>query len=440
MILTALLLLGAGAGAPSQGTPPAAATDSVIDRIMAVVGSRAILRSQVQERIFQDFQGKTLPTDSASQDQLRREVLNVLVTEELLVQEAARDTAIKVLEEDVTKAVDALIKNVRGRYASEDAYRRELRTVGFETPDEYRLWITEQQRRSLQIKDLMGRQQGSGKLKTVNPTEKEIRAYFDSRRATFGKRSESISFRQIIIPPPSKPAAKARAKALADSILAELRKGADFATAARRFSMDPQTKDGGGELGWVRRGIGLDQRFEDVAFSLRPGIVSDPVETPFGYHLIQVQRSQPAEVQVRHILLRPQVDQEDADSAARTAGRVREALLQGITFDSLQRVWHDKAEEKDLDDVPVEVLPPPYKEAVEGLVAGGISAPFALQEQGDPSRAKYAVVLVTGRVPAGDVRYEDVKEQIRRGLTEQLTNERYISRLKQSTLVEIRSP
>jgi parvulin-like peptidyl-prolyl isomerase len=447
MMRAALLLLGAGAAGvvsppPAVSQRPVQSADSVVDRIVAVVGSRAITRSQVMERMFQGTlqQGGPPPTDPAQRARLERQIVDVLVNEELLVQEAGRDTAIKILEEDVTKAVDANVRATRARYTSEAAYRQDLRIAGFETSDEYRLWLTEQQRRTFQIRDLMQRLQSQGKLKPVAPTEREMRDYFEENRASFGKRSEAVSFRQIIIAPPAKPEAKARARALADSILAELRKGADFANAARRFSMDLQSKDNGGDIGWVRRGIGLDQRFEDVAFALRPGVVSDPVETPFGYHLIQVTRSQPAEVQVRHILIRAEVDQADADSAVRTAERVREALAQGASFDSLARLYHDKGEERDLDHIPLEVLPETYKAVLQGVDSGGVSAVFTLQEAGDPNRAKHAVLLVTARIPAGEVRFEDVKEQIRQGLGQQLTQNRYLDRLKQATLVEIRGP
>src|SRR6185436_6598709 len=170
-------------------------------------------------------------------------------------------------------------------------------------------------------------------------------------------RGASISFRQIVTQPPAKPEAKARALAIADSILTELRKGGDFAAAAKRFSMDPGTREAGGELGWTRRGQNLDQRFEDAAFSLRPGVISDPVETPFGYHLIQVERSQPAEVQVRHILIMPVIDSTDADSAARLAQNLHDAIEHGASFDSLQRIWHDKTEEKELVGFPFDSLP-----------------------------------------------------------------------------------
>src|SRR4029079_13802643 len=88
--------------------------------------------------------------------------------------------------------------------------------------------------------------------------------------------------------------AKAKTKAEADSIVLELRRGADFAIAAKRFSQDPRSKEQGGALSWCRRGVMVPE-FEKVAFSLRPGMISDPVESPFGYHILQVERVQPAQ-------------------------------------------------------------------------------------------------------------------------------------------------
>jgi peptidyl-prolyl cis-trans isomerase SurA len=438
LVLSAALLLGAAAGA-GLGAQQPAPTDSVVDRIVAVVGSRAILASNIEERILLErSQGRTLPTSPEALKQLRSDLLEVLIDEELLVQEAAKDTTIKILDDDVTKSVDLMLRSIRSRFPTEEAYRQDIRTAGFETVDEYRSWLTEQQRRRLQINQFTSGLKGSGKLKPVAPTESEIREYFDKHKASFPKRPETVAFRQIVITPPPKPEARARANALADSILIELRKGADFAATARRFSMDPTTKELGGTLGWIRRGTGLDQRFEDVAFALRPGVVSEPVETSFGFHLIQVERSQPAEVQVRHILIMPAIDTADADSAVRSAGRVHAAIEAGASFDSLQRVWHDKVEEREIPSLPLESLPAAYGQAMAGVSVGKLAPIFRLDAPTDLLRSKYVVALITGRTPAGEVKYEDVKEDIRNALGEQLTTQRFTHKLRRATLVDVR--
>ena len=292
---------------------------------MAVVGNRPVLASQVDEEIFsRQSQGqRSRPTPTRSRDPASRSSRSI-VDEELLVQQAQRDTAIKVTDQEIADGVEQQVRKVRGNFTSEVDYRNELKKAGFETPEEYRRWLTDQQRRAAFQNRLIDKLRQDGKLKPVPPTEQEMRAYFDAQKGSLGNRPATLSFRQIVVAPQPAPEAKARTRAQADSIVLELRHGADFATAAKRFSQDPGSKDQGGSLNWFRRGVMVPE-FERVAFSLRPGVISDPVESPFGFHIIQVERMQPAEVQARHILLMPEIDSIHVDSAQALADSVRNA-------------------------------------------------------------------------------------------------------------------
>jgi peptidyl-prolyl cis-trans isomerase SurA len=422
--------------AATRETAPITDTTFMVDRVLAVVGNRPVLASQVEEEIFsRESQGATLPTDPEGLKAVRQEIVSSIIDEELLVQQAQRDTAIKVTDEEIASGVEEQVRKVRGNFTSEVDYRAELQKAGFQTPEEYRRWLSDQQRRAAFQNRLVEKLRSEGKLKSVAPTEKEMRRFFDEQRASLGKRPATLSFRQIVISPKPAPEAKARTKAQADSIVLELRRGADFATAARRFSQDPGSKEQGGSLNWFRRGVMVPE-FERVAFSLKPGVVSDPVESSFGYHIIQVERVQPAEVQARHILLVPEIDSVHLDSARTRAEAVRNALISGASFDSLQRIHHEPSAEREADNVPLTKLPESYGKVIGAADSGTVVPLFTI-----PAGAgeQFVILQVTGRRPEGEVKYEDVRDRIRDQLGQQLAIRRYLDRLRKATYVEIRS-
>ena len=411
-------------------------TTFMVDRVLAVVGNRPVLASQVEEEIFsRESQGAKLPTDPQGHEAVRQQIVSSIIDEELLVQQAQRDTSIKVTDEEIASGVEEQVRKVRGNFSSEVEYRAELQKAGFLTPEEYRRWLSDQQRRAAFQNRLVEKLRGEGKLKAVSPTEKEMKQFFDEQRASLGTRPATLSFRQVVISPKASPAAKARTKAQADSIVLELRRGGDFATAARRFSQDPGSKEAGGSLNWFRRGVMVPE-FERVAFGLKPGVVSDPVESPFGYHIIQVERAQPAEIQARHILLVPEVDSAHVDSARATAEAVRKTLLAGAPFDSLQRRYHDPSAEREAESVPITKLPENYAKVIGTADSGTVVPVFTLTANG---REQFVVLQVTGRRAEGDIKYEDVRDRIREQLGQQLAIRRYLDRLRKATYVEIRS-
>jgi peptidyl-prolyl cis-trans isomerase SurA len=412
-------------------------TTFVVDRVVAVVGNRPVLASQVDEEIFsRQSQGVKLPSNPEGIQLVRQQIVSSIIDEELLVQQAQRDTSITVTDEEIASGVEEQVQKVRSNFTSEVDYTAELKKAGFQTPEEYRRWLTDQQRRAAFQNRLIEKLRNEGKLKSVAPTEKEMKQFFEEQKSSLGTRPATLSFRQIVVSPVPAPAAKARTKAQADSIVLELRRGADFATAARRFSQDPGSKDQGGSLNWFRRGVMVPE-FERVAFALKPGVVSDPVESPFGYHIIQVERVQPAEVQARHILLVPEIDSAHINRARVLADSVRSALVAGASFDSLQRLYHDRSAERKAENVPVTKLPENYAKTIGDAGSGTTLPVFTMPGSG--GREQFVVLQVIDRRPEGEIKYEDVRDKIREQLGQQLAIRRYLDRLRKATYVEIRS-
>jgi peptidyl-prolyl cis-trans isomerase SurA len=420
---------------PNGGTLP-------LDRVVAVVGTEPVLWSTVLERINVGRSQGTLqiPPDSVGQEQLARTVANDLINEELLVQKA-KELKVEVTDEDVAPGADQRMKQVRAGFPTEADYRNELKRAGFGTPEEYRKTLLETAKRAEMQRKVIEKLKEDGKLIPVGVSEADITNAFNTNKASLPHRPATVTFRQIVVAPHPSPAAKAAAKAKADSVLAELKEhgssAEQFAEVAKRESMDQGTREQGGDLGWNRRGT-MVLEFDRWMFALPPGQLSPVIETVFGYHIIRVDRVKPAEVKASHILIRWKLDSAQVDAAHTEADSVLAAWKAGANFDSLVTHHHDPNEEKgSLQPFPRDSLPPSYAQAFRGKKAGEFAGPFPIVDRGT-GKAKYVVAQVITSTDGGDYTQSDLRDRIR----EQLADERAIARLldglRKETYVAVR--
>ncbi|BEP34899.1 SurA N-terminal domain-containing protein [Variovorax sp. V59] len=133
--------------------------------------------------------------------------------------------------------------------------------------------------------------------KNISVNEADLKTYYEQNTARFGTKEERRASHILITAPASAPAAdRAKAKARAEQLLAEVRKApATFADVARKNSQDPGSAEKGGDLDFVTRGA-MVKPFEDALFALKKGDISDVVETEFGYHIIRLADIKPAVV------------------------------------------------------------------------------------------------------------------------------------------------
>jgi peptidyl-prolyl cis-trans isomerase D len=131
----------------------------------------------------------------------------------------------------------------------------------------------------------------------IQVTDGEIAEYYELQKSERFTDPERVRARHIVvrIPPAADEAAKAAAKKRAEELLAKVKAGGDFAKIAKESSQDEATASKGGDLGSIARGR-MEAPFEEAAFALQPGQVSDVVETPGGFHIIKLEEHLPGGV------------------------------------------------------------------------------------------------------------------------------------------------
>ena len=412
------------------GSPP-------VDGVVAVVGTTPILRSDVEERLAQArAAGQKMPTDSASQQAMLRSILDAIIDEELLVQKA-KEEKVEVSDNDVNADVDKRMQTIRTRFTTEKEFRDELKKSGFGTVDEFRRWLMDQSRRSQLQQKLFEKLRSDGKITPAAVSNSEVDEFFNKISSQLQKLPATVTLRQIVVAPKPTPHQDSVALAKAESLYVEISKGGDFEQIAKRESMDPSTKELGGDLGWRRRGDFVPE-FDRVYFALRPGVVSPPIKTVFGYHLIRVDRVQPAEVKGRHILIRPAIDSADIAAARAEAADVAKQWRAGVPFDTLRVKHHDPSEESSIPQpFPQAQLPQEYQTAIAGHKANDILDPFVIQDKtrGTP---KFFVVQITSIAGEHEPTVADWRDKIRDQLAEEKAIRRYLDGLRKESYVSVR--
>lgn len=440
-LLTALALaLPTGALAaqqPALAQPPGPRLSALpLDRIAAVVGTQVILISDVEAAVV--AQQLRVPDDSVQRMELLRGVLGQLVDMEVLVQRAEQDTTLNIDEQELEAMADEQLATARRNFQTDREFREALTEAGFGSPEEFKRRQQEQIRRDRLYKDYIAGLKRDGKFTTVNVSERDVNAELERQMGNLPERPATIGFQQILIPTMPGEASRARARKTIDSLFRRLQdKPNDFEEVAKQVSQDGAAAQGG-DLGWNRRGVMVPE-FDRVMFMLNPGVVSPPVETRFGWHLIRVDRVQPAEVKARHILIRAEIDSVDQALAAKRADSVRAMWERGISFDSLRTEYHDNRSGEDaiIPEVAKSDLPQPYAEAIDDLPAGSLVGPFEIEDQASGSR-KFVVLRLTRAQPAGKMTLDEARQQLRRSMQEAYSIRRLIDTLRKQTYVSIR--
>jgi peptidyl-prolyl cis-trans isomerase C len=266
----------AAAPAPALPKPMPAQLPDVLARVNGETISKTEFERALQS--IEQRAGGPVPADR--RDEIYRGLLDQLVGLKLLSQEAAtRKVAVPDAE------VDARIDAIKKQFPSEEVFKQQL-TAQKMTLDKLRA----DQRADLAIAKVL---EAAIKDK-VTATPDQVIAFYQQNPTRF-QQSERVRASHILltVPQNADAATKAKVRAKAEDILKQVKAGGDFAALAKEHSQDPGSAINGGDLGVFQRGQMVGP-FDDTAFKLAPGTVSDLVETQFGFHIIKVVEKQPA--------------------------------------------------------------------------------------------------------------------------------------------------
>jgi peptidyl-prolyl cis-trans isomerase SurA len=440
----ALLTLSSPAFAQQLAAKPQTAE---LEGIVAIVGDALITRFELQEQVLGKIQRHEVEEPKTHADTLaiEREALSDMVEEELLLQKA-KDLKLEVPDADVAPMVDQQLKNARAQFGTETEFRTALAKASLGTPEEYRKYLMEQFRKQRMHQKVLAKLQQDGKIVPVNVTDQQIAAEFERAKPFLGPKPATVTFKQIVIAPQPAAAAREVARVKAESLLAEIRRGGDFERIAKRESMDLQTKDTGGDLGWTRRGDNMAE-FDRWLFgtpfqaALTPGQVSNVFETPYGFHIVRVDRVQTGEVKARQILIIPKIDSADIARTAKIADTVSNLWKKGVPFDTLARKYHDYAGKEEtslLTPFVRDSLPEAYQKAFLLRKANDI---VIFQIPGSamrPTVPKFVVAQLLTVDEAGERTLAEMKEAVRSDLAQRGGVRRYVDSLKKQTYVSLR--
>lgn len=303
----------------------------VVDGVAAVVGQRIILVSEIQQNYEavknQGFDGNL---DVCS-------IFDDMLMEKMLLHHAELDSVV-VGEEEVEGTMDRRIEMLIGQIGSvrklEEFYKKSV------------VEIKEEMRELVSNQMTAQRMQGeiTGKVE-ITPTE--IRLFYNKiPEDSLPLINAEVEIAQIVKYPEVREESKEAARAKLKELKERVENGSNFATLAVLYSEDPGSAKNGGEYKNIKRGQ-FQKEFEAVAFNLKKGEVSEPFETIFGFHIVQLLAKRGEELDLRHILIKPKISQEDLNEAKEFLDSISMAIARGdLTFEQAASKYSEDEETK----------------------------------------------------------------------------------------------
>lgn len=392
-LATAVVLAAAALTASAQKY-----SEGLIDKTIAVVGNEVIMLSDLEEEIAM-MQAYGMTSDKKG----RCEILEEMMATKLFLMQARLDSLAvnnDVVESELNSRLDMIKTNLGG----EEALVKQFGKPVYKLRQEWKAAIEDQN-----LTQQMQQEIASGIPELTPYDVQQYIAKTDPEDLPVVPVMYQLS--QICIYP-DREAANLAVKERLLTIRERIINGERFSTLARLYSQDPGSARKGGELGMASKSI-FWPAFSDAAMSLKPGVVSQIVETPDGFHLIEVIEKNGDMFNARHILLKPEYTSEDRQKGFHVLDSLRTELAnQAVTFELAARFYsEDPATRTNGGQMAdpntgssyfeIDQLKPQDYAAIAGLKEGEISEPFeSLDNEGRDGNLVYKIVRVDKIIPA----------------------------------------
>ncbi len=353
--------------------------EQVVDQVVAVVGDNIILQSEIEEYMQQmRAQGFTMT------EEMRCELLEDFLVQKLLVTQAEIDS-VEISEADVememNNRMQFFVRQIGSEQKLEDYFSKSI----FEIREDLREPIREQmltQRMQMKITE------------NVRVTPSEVKEYYNSVHPdSIPMIPSKVEIRQIVKYPTFTETEEFRVVQRLNDMRQRIISGeSSFSAMAAIYSHDEGTARRGGELGFVSRSD-LDPEFADVVFSLKEDRISQVFQSGYGYHIAQVIDRRDERVNVRHILIQPEIDEREKEVARNFLDSISAAIASNsISFREAAMKYSDDEKTNMSGGLMVnpqtggamfeiDQLNPDVYEAIKDLSVGEMSEPVEIREQ-----------------------------------------------------------
>lgn len=372
--------------------------DGIIDKTVAVVGNEMIMISQLEEEV-QMMRAYGMMSDKTG----RCEILEQMMASKLFLMQARLDS-LAVNNDMVEGELRNRIDNVRTQLGGDDEVEKYFGKPLYKLRQEWREAITDQTLTQQMQQEI------SSKIPELTPYD--VQQYVDATdKEDLPLVPVKYQLSQICIYP-DREAANLAVKERLLAIRERIINGEKFSTLARIYSQDPGSARKGGELGMASKSI-FWPAFSDAAMALKPGIVSQIVETPDGFHIIEVLEKKGDMFNARHILLKPEYTTEDRENGFRVLDSLKTELgNKALTFELAARFYsEDPATRTNGGQMAdpmtgssyfeIDQLKPQDYAAIKNLKEGELSEPFeSLDNEGRSGNTVYKMLRVDKVIPA----------------------------------------